>query len=233
MFYSLTILTLLASILFYSFYPRNDGIKNVDMPAAKAYVTEFVAHHMAAVEAARAISYDSEAGKNKMAYESWIPNSQIDIANYVNYMPPNTPENVLNDRIANPTLYCFDNANGSQSNCAQRTANTADSNFGSSDYIITFLDAGEAIDARALGEKMFLTSYSPDEHLKTQCGILVEGSADDYDPRGTCVVDNTRYLTVSLPREFSCSGISGLEGQLVCITQISAAYDGTTKVSPQ
>ena len=130
MFYSLTILTLLASILFYSFYPRNDGIKNVDMPAAKAYVTEFVAHHMAAVEAARAISYDSTAGKNKMAYESWIPNSQIDIANYVNYMPPNTPENVLNDRIANPTLYCFDNANGSQSNCAQRTANTADSNFG-------------------------------------------------------------------------------------------------------
>lgn len=231
MFYSLTILTLLASILFYSFYPRNDGIKNVDMPAAKAYVTEFVAHHMAAVEAARVISYDSAAGKNKMAYESWTPNEIIGIELYVNYMPPNTPENVLNHRIADPTLYCFDNEDGSRSsNCARRTANIADR--GSSDYIITFLDLDESIDARALGEKMFLTSYSPDEHLKTQCGILVEGMANDYDPQGTCVVDNTRYLTVSLPREFSCPGINSPE-KLVCITQISAAYDGTTKVSPQ
>lgn len=249
MFYSLAILTLLASILFYSFYPRNDGIKVQDMPRAKSLVTDMLAHHMAAVEAARVLSYDETTQRNKMAYENWASGgfTAINKNFYASYLPPNFASTTFNSDPDShnpngvPYLYCFDNSNGTlATSCAQRKADIDSNNFGTSDYIITFMgtDSG-TLDARALGEKMHLTNYAPNEHLKTICGIaeLVDsqGNADeDYDYQGRCMVSNTRHMTVRLPRYFNSSIFCDSENYyLVCITQLSAAYDGKTKVHPQ
>ena len=253
MFYSLAILTLLASILFYSFYPRNDGVKVQDMPRAKSQVTDMLAHHMAAVEAARVLSYDATTGRNKMAYENWgsiyIPKSR-----YEQYLPPNFTSTAFNnsdsDRNGTPAIYCIDNqSHGQAASCGLRNADIANGVYGSSDYVITFMetDAG-TLEARALGEKMHLTSYASNEHLKTICGIVDPldndeigcdgnngcGDYEDYDYQGLCMVNNTRYQTVRLPRYFNNkSECNGNNYYLVCITQLSAAYDGTTKVRPQ
>ncbi len=257
MFYSLAILTLLASILFYSFYPRNDGIKVQDMPRAKSLVTDMLAHHMAAVEAARVLSYDETTQRNKMAYENWASGgfTAINKNFYASYLPPNFASTTFNsdptspDPNGVPYLYCFNNSDGtSLIPCAQRKADIDSSNFGTSDYIITFMetDAG-TLEARALGEKMHLTSYASNEHLKTICGIVDRlnssdigcngvgcGDYEDYDYQGLCMVNNTRYQTVRLPRFFNDRDVcNGNNYYLVCITQLSAAYDGTTKVRPQ
>ena len=251
MFYSLAILTLLASILFYSFYPRNDGVKMQDMPRAKSQVTDMLAHHMAAVEAARVLSYDTETGRYKMAYENWITSNSVANGSaiskdlYVSYLPPNFNSTTFNNG-ANPEssidkilLYCFNNKDGSRSEaCAQRKVDIEHGDYGSSDYIITFMETYTGtLEARALGEKMHLTGYASNAHLKTICGIAEPLSDDgepdeDYDYKGLCMVSNTRYQTVRLPRFFN-NACTGDNYYLVCITQLSAAYDGTTKVHPQ
>ena len=243
MFYSLAILTLLASILFYSFYPRNDGIKNVDMPNLKVDATEILAHHMAAVEAARVLFRDSEDNnKLKMTYQTWTENRSISFDNYSSHMPAGTQASTF----ATPKLYCFNNSDGTTGNCAQRTANRTNNIYGSSDYIITFGGKfDDTLTARALGEKVHLTSYAQNEHLKALCGILeyvepITASSEsdkqvEYDYQGTCMITNTRYQSVRLPRRFVCTeeGTGSYTGHLVCITQISTAYEDKKRIYPQ
>lgn len=73
MAYLLVVLTFLASILFYSFYPRSDAINLVDKPEAQSLIFELVAQHSAAVQAATTritpIKQDAARGRNRMRYE--------------------------------------------------------------------------------------------------------------------------------------------------------------------
>ena len=55
----------------------------------------------------------------------------------------------------------------------------------------------------------------------------------DFDYSGTCIVNNTRYQTVRLPRRFNDMCADENKDYLVCITEISAAYDGIKKVHLQ
>ena len=230
MFYALTIVTLLATILFYSFYPRNDGIRTVDMPTQKAIVMQLVAQHAAAVEAARIVSYDHINQRNQMAYEQWTRpqgeeqhvmvqiGSQIPDSLYDQFLPPGFQRG-----YAFTSLYCIDNSNGlGASECGVRKADSTRPTLqqGTTDLIVSYMLPDDKLQYRALGETVYLTNYSDAEHLKINCGI----ATCDLDG---CIVDNTRYQTVTLPASFN-----GLDGMLVCVTQLSVAYDSNGQVVP-
>ena len=74
MIYLLVALTFLASIMFYSFYPRSDAIELIDKPSAKNAVFELVAQHSAVVQAATVVmkpQAEQTPQANYLRYEAY------------------------------------------------------------------------------------------------------------------------------------------------------------------
>ncbi len=234
MFYLLAVVTFLATILFYSFYPRTDGIKTMDKPWARTAVSDMVVRHTSAQEAARVVSFDTTTGKNKAAYANWTVGT-LTTNFYADFLP--TGFQVYTTNVPTTRLLCIDNETGAASaTCGVYSANT---NIafpkGTTDFLMTYtpLENVQAqvgtylanVAKRSLGETVFLTKYTPEEHLRVNCGV-VDCSAgiatgNDFDPAGTCMLNNTRYLTVRLPRQITAAD----DGLLMCITRLGAAYD--------
>ena len=236
MIYLLAVLTFIATIMFYSFYPRSDGFEKIDKPGAKIAVTELIAQHSAALHAASMITTNSADSTKKMAYESWGTNI-IPRSKFTTYLPAgfNASEHGLRPESY---ILCQSNTDGTlTTTCASHNATA--SNKGSSDYLITFIslnalkaqygDYIALLAPRALGEKTYLLDYKTNAHLSTNCGIIEERSDDmsvggDFDPGSNYVLSNTRYTTVSIPRPFVNQLQSGYS-YLACITRLSAAYN--------
>ena len=235
MAYLLMILTFTALILFYSFYPRTDTVELLDKPMAKTAVAELIAQHSAALQAATVLHKQAD-GTNKMAYEVWnLTNNVITSTEYQSFMTPGlvpSAEKPVSVRI------CVNNATGEISNtCGVRTTNTNVSfPKGTTDFIITYLPKKNIDDeygkylgglaVRALGENVYLTNYTEKQHLTTNCGIMEEGTANEFDEYPEYVLSNTRYQTVSVPGAFTrMLGNLGDASYLMCITRVSVAYE--------
>lgn len=233
MFYALAIVTFLATILFYSLYPRNDGIKTIDMPSIKAEMAEMLAVHNAAVDAAKIVSYNDEKKRNQMAYETWSVDADFNIsfADYRSFLPTG----FTNEQNFTPKLLCIDNKNSSGTpihGCNHIIADSADPNYGTTtDYIVTLAENDNHLVARALGELTFFQNYSGktnDPHLRTYCGYVDcsggHASSEEFDSEGGCVLNNTRYRPIRLPRNITGNN----DGNLICITRLSVTYDYKT-----
>ena len=253
MFFWLGLLTFVASLLYFSFFPRNDGLRLIDKPQADALVAPFVAQHMAALRAAK--------HKNETDTPDYITemlNSSINLFNQKNanigvisksairsYLPQGTSLNDFTDTLSSEgfksIIICINNTTGQLSaSCGLTDENAA---YTTSDFLITYGaipsywgDYYTALSPRALGERLFLTDYTQQYHLPATCGVLSctapeAPAGTDYQPGSTCVVDTTRYRVVYLPKAFINSApIAGDADTLVCISRLSAAY--TFKTNP-
>ena len=82
MIYLLVALTFLASIMFYSFYPRSDAIELIDKPSANNAVFELVAQHSAVVQAATVVvkpSADDSKQEKYMNYEIFFDQAKYEL----------------------------------------------------------------------------------------------------------------------------------------------------------
>ena len=242
MFYLLASLTFLTSILIYSLYPRSDGVTHIDMPTAKTAAMELLAHHSAALQAATVLQKDDN-GNQKMRYESW-GNSQITSDKYSAFLPSTY---ILNPDIAYrpySQILCVDNNTANvASNCARRNADVENSDYGTTDFVITHISLASLADSygeyianlapRALGQMTYFTDYDKKRHLTTNCGLIQKGrlSGKDFDPNNaTHYLTDTRYETVNLPNAFDNTiNFDDNKEYIACITRISVAYDNKEK----
>ncbi len=256
MFYLLASLTFIATILFYSFYPRTDTVELLDKPAAKTAVAELLAQHTAALQAATIIKKTTE-GKTTMAYEDWPSDPDYNNKQWDNGFPivaekfiPFLPAGMVRSEIPpKSVVFCTDNMSGEKSDvCAKRYVEKDENgnytSYGTTDFVITYTTM-EALDVlygtyisnltpRALGEAVYFTEYKDEVHLTTNCGVLEEITdtippTQDYDTNNaTHILDNTRFETVSVPKAFTDTLDNDNLTYLVCITRISVAYGDTS-----
>lgn len=248
MFFWLGLLTFISTILVYSFFPRNDGIREIDVPIAKVAVSGLVHQHMAALQAATVMVKDTTTGQNKLQYMTWREKD-----NTSNILPvKNDSDGYKAYRLRRinlaafgtqaTILFCVDNASGELKTTCGVTGSTLAHPNGTTDFLMTYegeIDADDyifSLSPRALGHKMFFTPYEEGVHLQTQCGVVecFGPTQPEYDPNGKCTLNNTRYRTVTLPYAITNAEDLDLDGALVCITRLSAAYwseviDGTTR----
>ena len=257
MFFWLSLLTFISTILVYSFFPRNDGIKEIDVPIAKVVVSGLVHQHMAALQAATVMVKDATTGKNKLQYMTWredpdATGNTLVVGNdrYGVYLPRGINLDAFGTQAT--ILFCVDNFSGELTTTCGVTGSTPEHSTGTTDFLMTYegeIDADDYIfnlSPRALGHKMFFTPYKEGVHLQTQCGVVecFGPKQPEYDQYGECTLNNTRYRTVTLPRaitdtvdlEEDANTFVDLDGALVCITRLSAAYytppvgeNGTTR----
>lgn len=233
MFFWLSLLTFISTILVYSFFPRNDGIKEIDIPIAKVAVSGLVHQHMAAVQAATVLVKDVTTGQNKLQYMTWreehnTGNTLVVENGYEAYLPRGINLDAFGTQET--ILFCVDNSSGELTTTCGVTGSTPAHSSGTTDFLMTYegeIDADDYIfnlSPRALGHKMFFTPYEEGVHLQTQCGVVecFGSKQPEYDPNGKCTLNNTRYRTVTLPR--AITDAEDLDGALVCITRLSAAY---------
>lgn len=247
MFFWLSLLTFISTILVYSFFPRNDGIKEIDVPIAKVAVSGLVHQHMAALQAATVMVKDAKTGQNKLQYMTWREGANVGntlvVENglYGAYLPRGINLDAFGAQET--ILFCVDNYSGELATTCGVTGSTPVHLNGTTDFLMTYegeIDADDYIfnlSPRALGHKMFFTPYKEGVHLQTQCGVVecFGSKQPEYDPHGECTLNNTRYRTVTLPRAITDAEDLDLDGALVCITRLSAAYmppvaeNGTTR----
>ena len=263
MFFWLGLLTFISTILVYSFFPRNDGIKEIDIPIAKVAVSGLVHQHMAALQAATVMRKDATTGQNELQYMTWReePNTgntlEVESDKYEAYLPRGINLDAFGTQAT--ILFCVDNASGELTTTCGVTGSTLAHPNGTTDFLMTYegeIDADDYIfnlSPRALGHKMFFTPYEEGVHLQTQCGVVecFGPKQPEYDQYGKCTLNNTRYRTVTLPRAITdtvrwkkkntsvdldedTNTFVDLDGALVCITRLSAAYwpsvvNGTTR----
>ena len=240
MFFWLGLLTFISTILVYSFFPRNDGIKEIDVPIAKVAVSGLVHQHMAALQAATVMVKDTTTGQNKLQYMTWRKDDEsenilrVKSDKYGAYLPRRIKLGALGTQAT--ILFCVDNSSGKLTTTCGVTGSTPEYSSGTTDFLMTYegeIDADDYIfnlSPRALGHKMFFTPYEDGVHLQTQCGVVecFGPKQPEYDPNGKCTLNNTRYRTVTLPR--AITNAVDLDGALVCITRLSAAYAYTLGV---
>ena len=214
MAYLLMALAFMASILFYSFYPRSDGIEMVDKPAAKATVFELLAQHSAAVSAATVLIVPPKDAYSttpiKQDYQNnWSTfnpaasnQGMLEYGVYELYIPPYTrfDEGSLRPETF---LLCLDNDTGKySSNCAKKTG------LGSTDLLITLVSL-YALSAeygpqyttlveRALGESTYLSNYDH-QMTKNRCRKYNQtaGSYDFVDCPANYTINANGTLTAS------------------------------------
>ncbi len=251
MFFWLGLLTFIASILFFSFFPRNDGLRLSDKPQADSLVAPFVAQHMAAL---KVIKHKNE--NNIPNYISEMSNSTINLFKQKtdnigvvaqplirSYLPQGTVLNDFTDTLNGSgfasIVLCINNETGDLSTLCGKT----DENAGSttSDFLITYGPIPEswgdyytALSPRALGERLFLADYTQQYHLPATCGVLSctapeAPAGTDFQPGSKCVVDTTRHRVVYMPQAFMNNVPLDEERDiLVCISRLSAAYSFKT-----
>lgn len=172
MAYLLVALTFMASILFYSFYPRTDTLELLDMPMAESAIYDLISQHTAVVEAANVTRV--QQGNSRQTYElpatNWprftgrkfqdgrLDPSQFVSSNYLLYrdfVPPMYLESSeqLDVRQAEPVsaLLCVNNFTGVASAICGAGAEmiaAVDPNmaWGTSDFIITTMSLKEIQD---------------------------------------------------------------------------------------
>ena len=231
MFYTLAFVAFVATILIYSFYPRNDGLRTVDMPREKAIVMQMVAEHNAAVEAARVVTYDNATRQNKLAYESWImaDDTLVPTGYYSQFLPADFQRGPG----INVELVCVDNAtrevalyhDPATDRLYERCGiHTADSNtiirpdepngvWGTTDYLITYMEEENPLQRRAAGELTYLAQHTDEEHLKTYCGYVSDADEHSFG------ITNTRH-----PIRITCDDCAPPVGSVACVTRLSVAY---------
>ena len=181
MAYLLVALAFMASILFYSFYPRSDGIETIDKPAAKATVLELLAQHSAAVSAATVLVVPPESDKvspNRQDYEVGWPRfkhndadqGMVEYGLYAEFMPPFHRFDEWYVGRPQTFLVCMDNETATYNNPTNRTSVCAKkTGMGSTDLLITIVSL-KGLEAeygpqyttmveRALGESTYLSNY--------------------------------------------------------------------------
>ena len=251
MFFWLGLLTFVASLLYFSFFPRNDGLRLIDKPQADALVAPFVAQHMAAL---KAVKHKNE--NDVPDYISEMLNTSINLFNQKSanigvvsspairsYLPQGTVLNDFSDTLSGSgfasIVLCINNTSGELSaSCGLTDENAA---YTTSDFLITYGaipsywgDYFTALSPRALGERLFLTDYTQQYHLPATCGVLsctapTAPAGTDYQPGSNCVVDTTRHRVVYLPNAFMDKvPIPANRDVLVCISRLSAAYSFKT-----
>ena len=244
MFYALAIVTFIATILFYSLYPRNDGMRMVEMPQAKTELSEMIAVHNAAVDAAKVIVYDKTAHRNQMDYERWYAKNKLGVKGHNDGIKFEVysqflPTGFTDKQNFFPRLWCTDNS--SDAGNVKYPCNHSITNYAApatdttTDYIVTLSNGPEQnpLYRRALGELTLLHGYSNEDNvprLSTYCGTIdctSEGPAGmtEYDPNGRCVLTNTRDVTIRLPRIIGSGENHDFDGYLACITRIGVTYN--------
>ena len=240
MFYLLGTLTFLATLLFYSLYPRADGVSQIDIPHAKIAVQELISQHSAALQAGSLVVEASD-GSRKMKYEDWIASGQMDFSDF---LPPNMVQ-TNNPPIS--TIICVDNKTASlTNNCARSQFNEENEDYGTTDFLVTYTTFSDldpmygtyltSLTPRALGKKMRFIEYRDDStdgdgvQLSTYCGILAERSQKDgrdFDPNNADFsLSNTRTKTVNLPKALTDDILNEMnEEYLICISRLSVAYN--------
>lgn len=170
MAYLLVALTFIASILFYSFYPRTDTLELLDMPMAETAIYDLVSQHTAIVNAATVTKV--QQGRTRQTYEllsgNWprftgrSVNGRLDAAQFVSsndllfrdFVPPMYLESSeqQNMRVLMPTsaLVCVNNYTSlAGEDCGASAENSVSNSnlaWGTSDFIITVMSLKEIHD---------------------------------------------------------------------------------------
>ena len=216
MFFWLAVLTFFTTILIYGFYPRSDALKIVDKPEANNAISEVVTQHTSALQ-----GITLQKG-GRPVYIDLVPeNGSVTLSEdvYYNYLPDGF---IFSETPPISRVFFFFFTNGQPADTCAVTAPTAAYPKGTTDFLVTYGDVPfnfsayiAALAPRSLGEKVFLTDYSEEYHLQTNCGTV---SCEN----GVCHLNNTRYLTAEVPISIA-DQIP--EGSLVCLSRLSAAYE--------
>ena len=216
MFFWLAVLTFFVTIIIYGFYPRSDALKIVDKPEANAAISEVITQHTAALQ-----GITLQKG-GVPVYVDLVPENgtfTLSEETYRIYLPDGF---IFSDISPVSRIFCLNNATGQPADTCAVTAPTDAYPSGTTDYLVTY---GEpplhfsayiaALAPRSLGEKVFLTDYSENYHLQTNCGTVT-------CQNGVCKLNNTRFLTADVPTTIAHEIPTG---SLVCLSRLSAAYE--------
>lgn len=198
MFFWFGFLTILASILYFSFYPRNDPLQVIDKPIADSLTAPLIAQHMAALKDASIIVYGeiSDVNNSHTINQKYIletkevlnqdqsslrycggsyPCFQVteDAVNY--YLPKGIKQNT----DFKSYITCFSNDSGQPTDkCGCTNEGIEGEEKCTTDFLITIGEIPDEWDyygklaPRALAERLFLTKYTKDTNLPVTCGIL-------------------------------------------------------------
>lgn len=242
MYYWLALFTFIASMLFYSFYPRSDAVKMVDKPKASVLVEPFIAQHLVALDAVQLKDND-----DVMAYIPAMAGTtsglltvpaggygkiELDKDAFGHF---NTTSIVFNNQFTS-AVFCILNETPSTEKLTTSCGQTAGS-MATTDFLVTYGSVPESwgyygmLAPRVLGEKAFLAPYDEKYHARTQCGVVDMGDGlvvrtptSDFDPESGIVLNNSRYQVVTVPR-YIAAKLNLAPRDLMCITRLSAAYD--------
>ena len=227
MFFWFGFLTILASILYFSFYPRNDPLQVIDKPIADSLTAPLIAQHMAALKDASIIVYreknqvnNSHAITQKYILEAentLNPSSSLNsfnsLENAGSYFKVTDkaikyylPKGIERNTAFYSYITCF--SNGQLTNKCGCTNENGEEKC-TTDFLITIGKIPSEwgyygkLAPRALAERLFLTKYTEDTNLPVTCGILdcsgKSPSGEDFFPNSSCSIYTTRYQDVRVP----------------------------------
>lgn len=260
MFFWLTVLTFLAGLLMYSLHPRSDRMETLDKPRADALVVPFIAQHVAALQAVSQPHEDvseplyasqmalTQTESGELSLFEKIPETEeekIGILKRDALLNFGVPGMSFQDMTTGLTgdgfrsaVFCVNNADSSLvTTCRNKNKDTTDGT--TTDFLITWANLDDmgwgtyfkGLAPRAIGERLFLTRYTPEAHLQMSCGFLLNtstaGAGKDFQPSSTCAIDTTRYQDVYVPTAFTA--LTGCnENIIICISRLFATYDTST-----
>ncbi len=207
MFFWLSLITFLVSILIYGLYPRSDGYRWQDVRSAEKYAQLLIMKHVAGLRTIQAGGYNS------------------DELNTSAYMPKGVTVNIP-DNYASKVVCISHEDKSISSNCTI----TGDH----SDFLITYMSYDDTIEASAndiayaLGKALYFIPPNEKISISTKCGEIAEddGSARKQpfaEPYGsTYYLTDTRYQQVRIPQVIVDSLPE--DATFMCITALHLTY---------